>query len=77
MTVCRESGVEATDDLYPGNQSGQEQNFEIDSPSGPVNISFHFPPHKNYLLTCQPVWQSEDKQGMLGFLTNLHCMLSA
>ena len=43
MTVCRESGVEATDDLYPGNKPGQEQNFEIHSPSGPVNISFHFP----------------------------------
>ena len=43
MTVCRESGAEATDDLYPRNKPGQEQNFEIHSPRGSVNISFHFP----------------------------------
>ena len=51
MTVCRESGVEATDDLYPGNKPGEKQNFEIHSPHGSVNISFHFPPHKKKLLT--------------------------
>ena len=71
MTVCRGSGVEDTDDLYPGKKPGQEQNSEIHSPSGSVNSSFHFP-CKNCLLTWQPVWQSEDKreQSVLGFLTS-------
>ena len=73
MTVGRESGVEDTDDLYPGNKLGQEQNFEIHSPSGPLNFSFYLspPPLKNYLPTWQTIWQSEDKheQSTLGFLT--------
>ena len=43
MTVCRESGVEDTDDLYPGKKPRQEQNFETHSPSGPVYLSFQFP----------------------------------
>ena len=34
--------MENTDDLYPGNKSEQEQNYEIHSPSGPVNFSFPY-----------------------------------
>ena len=49
MTMCRESGSEDSDDLYPGNKPGQEQNFEIHSPKGPVNLSFQFSSLKNYL----------------------------
>ena len=40
MTVCRESGVEDTDDLYPGKKPRQEQNFETHSPSGPVYLTY-------------------------------------
>ena len=46
MIVCRESGVEDIDDLYPGKKPGQEQNFEIHPPRGPISV-FSFP----HLLT--------------------------
>ena len=55
MTACKESGVRDTDDLYPGKRPGQEQNFEIHLPSGPVNFSFHLSPLKYYLPNRWPV----------------------
>ena len=55
MTACRESGLRDADDLYPGQKPGQEQNFEIHLPSGPVNFSFHLSPLKYYLPNWRPV----------------------
>ena len=55
MTACRESGLRDANDLYPGKKPGQEQNFEIHLPSGPVNFSFHLSPLKYYLPNWRPV----------------------